>query len=448
MSEKRIGKRVTLNLQAIEEEGRHGPANSGNDVATHGAAEYGDGYDSVLRGDTGAKKKRSRTRKFDEGDLKELKPRHLKGKRREDMMARTAANLEAAQARRSHPLPSPTDAAAFLHERLTRMLRPKARRWVMYEWFHSPVDYGWYRTNEFVQMLQQAGLGHITLLTRREWSFIRSLLGRVRRFSGSFIQMERQRLNAHRNSIRDLRRQQAAGHAAASSLDTEQGQHGAGATQMAVGQRVTAFHPKERHVYSGTVLTPDGDHYRVQFDGLKLGVQPVQDIMLMPLLDGSRGIEFTSPHGQLLQHQVSSSTPTDQLNNLLSSQTVVFMLSSCVSVLPHSHAQDGPAILEFHGDEAMRRASNMAASAAAAVVRADAKELQLLAYALRLLERKKLLIDELKAVALDGERELSRVGKQIEHAVAVGAASLHVHETDISPEWYIAHGERLLASCC
>lgn len=102
-------------------------------------------------------------------------------------------------------------------------------------------------------------------------------------------------------------------------LEAELGLHGL--TQMAVGQRVTAFHPKERYpstsklrhplplhvIYrycitvlyrylsTGTVLTPDGDHYKVQFDRPRLGVQLVRDVYVMPLLDGSRGIDFTSP---------------------------------------------------------------------------------------------------------------------------------------------------------
>ena len=59
-----------------------------------------------------------------------------------------------------------------------------------------------------------------------------------------------------------------------------------GPTQMAVGQRVTAFHPKERHLFTGTVLTHDGDNYKVQFDRAKQGVQVVSDIFVMPLLDG------------------------------------------------------------------------------------------------------------------------------------------------------------------
>ena len=39
---------------------------------------------------------------------------------------------------------------------------------------------------------------------------------------------------------------------------------------------------QERQLYTGTVLTPDGDHYRVQFDQPKLGVHLVQDVALAP----------------------------------------------------------------------------------------------------------------------------------------------------------------------
>ena len=49
---------------------------------------------------------------------------------------------------------------------------------------------------------------------------------------------------------------------------------------VAVGQRVTALHPKERHLFTGTVLTPDGNHYRIQFDRQKHGVQLVRDLFV------------------------------------------------------------------------------------------------------------------------------------------------------------------------
>jgi hypothetical protein len=76
------------------------------------------------------------------------------------------------------------------------------------------------------------------------------------------------------------------------------------------------------------------------------------------------------------------------------------------------------------------------------VARSDLKELQLLAYAMRLLERKRLLLDELKAVTHQGEKELIRVAHQIERAVAEGRAVLIVSEDDIAPERSIAEGRR------
>ncbi len=259
------------------------------------------------------------------------------------------------------------DETRLLHIKMTRMLRPKLRRWVMYEWFCSPVDYGWYADNEFTKMLQaspasiatasitttstfmtttrtvittasiaptppqppprqECGLGHVTQLMRKEWAALRTLFGRPRRLSDAFLKQEKAKLYAYRGRVRALRRMQATSAASAASLESELGLHGS--AQMAVGQRVTALHPKARHLYTGTVLTPDGDHYRVQFDVQKQGVQArrpvapppapssrapdlqltrtlggplsssqlVQDICLMPLLDGSRGIDFTSPH--------------------------------------------------------------------------------------------------------------------------------------------------------
>ena len=129
---------------------------------------------------------------------------------------------------------------------------------------------------------------------------------------------------------------------------------------MAVGQWVTALHPKERHLYTGTVLTPDGDHYRVQFDKQKQGVQLVQDICLMPLLDGSRGIDFTSPH----------STGQD----------------------PGASWAEGGA--------------RLVAAPPQGAARADGCELQLVAYTVRLLERKDMLASRLKSICAEAEAEL------------------------------------------
>jgi hypothetical protein len=89
------------------------------------------------------KKRRHRGKKSDEGDLPELKPRHLRGKRKEEADARTAHNASLSESRRAAAmlLPPPGDLppAEAVEGALSRMLRPKTRRWCVYEWFESPV---------------------------------------------------------------------------------------------------------------------------------------------------------------------------------------------------------------------------------------------------------------------------------------------------------------------
>lgn len=177
-------KRVTMGppLEDIDEEGE----GEAGEADADGAEPRDEAGAVKEEGGSAPRKKRNRTKKLDEGDTKELKPRHLKGKRKEEYVARQVANRQAAlalRARAASGVEETTDATDTLRTQLTRMLRPKLRRWAMYEWFYSPIDYGWYRENEFMRMLQDAGLGHVTHLTRREWSFLRNLFGRPSRFS-------------------------------------------------------------------------------------------------------------------------------------------------------------------------------------------------------------------------------------------------------------------------
>lgn len=90
------------------------------------------------------KKRRHRGKKADEGDWPELKPRHLRGKRKDEADARSAHNASMSDARRAAAmLVSPPQGdqppAAAVRGTLSRMLRPKLRRWCVYEWFDSPV---------------------------------------------------------------------------------------------------------------------------------------------------------------------------------------------------------------------------------------------------------------------------------------------------------------------
>ena len=97
----------------------------------------------------------------------------------------------------------------------------------MYEWFYSPVDLAWFRENAFQDALQDAGLGHVTHLTRIEWAFVRSLLGKPRRFSTAFLDGQRARLNEYRAHVRALRQLQLTGHSSTTAMETELGVHGA-----------------------------------------------------------------------------------------------------------------------------------------------------------------------------------------------------------------------------
>lgn len=51
----------------------------------------------------------------------------------------------------------------------------KARRWCLFEWFYSAIDYPWFARQEFVEYLDHVGLGHVPRLTRVEWGVIRRL---------------------------------------------------------------------------------------------------------------------------------------------------------------------------------------------------------------------------------------------------------------------------------
>ena len=50
---------------------------------------------------------------------------------------------------------------------------PEARRWCVYEWFYSAIDYPWFAKRDFMEYLNHAGLGHIPRLTRAELGIIR-----------------------------------------------------------------------------------------------------------------------------------------------------------------------------------------------------------------------------------------------------------------------------------
>ncbi|GMJ02051.1 ARABIDOPSIS THALIANA ALWAYS EARLY 3, ALWAYS EARLY 3 [Hibiscus trionum] len=150
-----------------------------------------------------------------------------------------------------------------------------SRRWCIFEWFYSTIDYPWFAKREFVEYLDHVGLGHIPRLTRVEWGAIRSSLGKPRRFSEQFLKEEREKLNQYRESVRRHYAELRAG--IGEGLPTDLAQ------PLSVGQRVIAIHPKTWEIQDGSVLVVDYSRYRIQFDSPELGVEFVTDIDCMPL---------------------------------------------------------------------------------------------------------------------------------------------------------------------
>lgn len=155
------------------------------------------------------------------------------------------------------------------------LLSQLLRRWCVFEWFYSAIDYPWFAKSEFVEYLNHVGLGHIPRLTRVEWGVIRSSLGKPRRFSKQFLQEEREKLEQYRESVRT--------HYAELRAGTREGLATDLARPLSVGQRVIACHPRTREIHDGSVLTVDRNRCRVQFDWPELGVEFVKDIDCMPL---------------------------------------------------------------------------------------------------------------------------------------------------------------------
>ena len=108
--------------------------------------------------------KQAKTTFLSEADGPELKPRHLHGKSRAKLVAQQVANARVAAARRQAGTEAAeaADPERHLRARLSRMLRPKTRRWCVYEFFYSPVDHNWLRENDFIATLEAAGCELVT----------------------------------------------------------------------------------------------------------------------------------------------------------------------------------------------------------------------------------------------------------------------------------------------
>ncbi|XP_015696072.1 protein ALWAYS EARLY 2 isoform X2 [Oryza brachyantha] len=177
---------------------------------------------------------------------------------------------------RSDKLSYPVNNVIDLKDSLSHCLSSRLlRRWCMFEWFYSAIDFPWFEKSEFVEYLNHVKLGHVPRLTRVEWGVIRSSLGKPRRLSKQFLQEEREKLAQYRESVRQHYAELRSG--AREGLPTDL------ARPLGVGQRVIACHPRTRELHDGNVLNVDHNRCRVQFDRPDMGVEFVTDIDCMPL---------------------------------------------------------------------------------------------------------------------------------------------------------------------
>ncbi|XP_011043234.1 PREDICTED: protein ALWAYS EARLY 3-like isoform X1 [Populus euphratica] len=172
-------------------------------------------------------------------------------------------------------IPSFQDRVLGLKGKLSNCLsRYLVRRWCVFEWFYSAIDYPWFSKREFVEYLEHVRLGHIPRLTRVEWGVIRSSLGKPRRFSEQFLKEEKEKLNHYRESVRE--------HYAELRTGTREGLPTDLARPLSVGQRIIALHPRTSEIQDGSILTVDHSRCHVQFDRPELGVEFVMDVDCMP----------------------------------------------------------------------------------------------------------------------------------------------------------------------
>ena len=177
--------------------------------------------------------------------------------------------------------PGPAQNAPELELKLRHCLNVRTRRWAFFEFFYSAIDRSWFMSDGLDALARHCGIPPKAKLTRREWSVLRSMLGRPRRLSLAFLREQRAKLEAHRQRSR-----------ASYSMGTSEGnvegsesrhemEHLPGV--IPVGARVVARHPTTRALHDGSILTLGANSYRVQFDRQELGVELVRDIDVMPV---------------------------------------------------------------------------------------------------------------------------------------------------------------------
>ncbi|GMH43926.1 hypothetical protein BSKO_11860 [Bryopsis sp. KO-2023] len=155
---------------------------------------------------------------------------------------------------------------------LERLLNSKTRRWILAEFLTSAIDRPWLMSNTFEDVLKNLlKLDGSMRLSRCEWSMIRSVIIKPRRFSPKFLAAEREKWEQYRMSVR------------AKYIECRIGCDGLPcAKALRVGQQVVARHPITKRIHDGMVLSVGSSAYRVHFSH-DMGVEFVPDVDLMPI---------------------------------------------------------------------------------------------------------------------------------------------------------------------
>ena len=175
---------------------------------------------------------------------------------------------------------------------------PKFLQWCKAEWFYSYIDRAFFSHNEFEEVLRVLKLSESELFTKYEFQLIRNIIGRPRRFSCAFLSQERKKLAKYREAVKVIQQGKILPSTYHDMLPYINLNKPSTSSRLMVGQRALAIHPATRELRSGSILTLDSSRYHIQFDRPELGVTPVTDLHILPLLSDSQKLfesEETTP---------------------------------------------------------------------------------------------------------------------------------------------------------
>lgn len=187
-----------------------------------------------------------------------------------------------------------TDEWLEIKKTIRRHNSQKFQRWCVFEYFYAAVDRPYFMQEEFSQCMVHCGFGEVKTLPRRAWTFVRKKMGKPRRLSRNFLAAERQKLRLYRSRARVSQSQQGM----------------SSASRLREGQVVTVLLPESMQFHQGTVLSclelqsvssdSEGStpHYQIRLDDNIVSVVIVPDTDLMPLqseFSASRLAEWSTP---------------------------------------------------------------------------------------------------------------------------------------------------------